>query len=109
MQKKKKKQHQRFKATKVELTCFCSWSLGKYTGTGNRVLTQKGKISHKMEIDKSLEQHIGVLDIYSILKFLFWPYRDVYTRSREQEAIPQKIWMKTNSHSKLNFWEWFSW
>jgi hypothetical protein len=42
-----------------------------------------------MEIDKSLEQHIGVLDTYSILKFLFWPYRDVYTRSREQEAILQ--------------------
>lgn len=73
----------------MELTSFCSWSLVKYTGTQNRVLTQKGKISHKMEIDKSLEQHIGVLDMYSTLKFLFGPYRDVYTRSREQEAILQ--------------------
>lgn len=42
-----------------------------------------------MEIGKSLEQHIGVLGLYSILKLLFWPYRDVYTRSREQEAILQ--------------------
>ena len=32
-----------------------------------------------MEIDKSLEQHIGMLGLYSILKLLFWPYRDVYT------------------------------
>lgn len=28
-----------------------------------------------MEIDKSLEQHIGGLDMYSILKLLFWSYR----------------------------------
>ena len=72
----------------MELISFCSWSLVKYNGT-QRVLTQKGKISHKMEIGKSLEQYTGVLDMYSTLKFLFGPYRDVYTRSREQEAILQ--------------------
>lgn len=61
-----------------------------------------------MAPDKSLELHIGGLDMYSILKLLFWPYRDVCTKRREQEAILQQTGTETDSHSILNFWEEFT-